>query len=138
MTTSSWGGAAGCVLAARLTEDPGTQVLLLESGGSDRRLTIAMPAAIPFVYQNKALGWNEMAGPEPYLAGQMIDEKRGRVLGGSTSVNAMIFNRGNARDFDGWAAQGLSGWGGRMCCRISVGWKTLPKGQAPRGAATGH
>ena len=104
-------GAAGCVLAARLTEDPGTQVLLLESGGSDRRLTIAMPAAIPFVYQNKALGWNEMAGPEPYLAGQMIDEKRGRVLGGSTSVNAMIFNRGNARDFDGWAAQGLSGWG---------------------------
>ena len=104
-------GAAGCVLAARLTEDPGATVLLLEAGGSDRRLTIAMPAAIPFVYQNKALGWNEMAGPEPHLAGQMIDEKRGRVLGGSTSVNAMIFNRGNRRDFDGWAAQGLPGWG---------------------------
>lgn len=104
-------GAAGCVLAARLTEDAGTTVLLLEAGGSDRKLTIAMPAAIPFVYQNKSLGWNEQAGPEPYLAGQMIDEKRGRVLGGSTSVNAMIFNRGNPRDFDGWAAQGLKGWG---------------------------
>ncbi|MBE2275367.1 MAG: GMC family oxidoreductase N-terminal domain-containing protein [Rhodobacteraceae bacterium] len=104
-------GAAGCVLAARLTEDAGTSVLLLEAGGSDRKLTIAMPAAIPFVYQNKRLGWNEQAGPEPYLAGQMIDEKRGRVLGGSTSVNAMIFNRGNPRDFDGWAAQGLPGWG---------------------------
>lgn len=103
-------GAAGCVLAARLTEDAGTSVLLLEAGGSDRKLTIAMPAAIPFVYQDKSLGWNEMAGPEPYLAGQLIDEKRGRVLGGSTSVNAMIFNRGNPRDFDGWASQGLSGW----------------------------
>lgn len=104
-------GAAGCVLAARLTEDAGTTVLLLEAGESDRKLTIAMPAAIPFVYQNKSLGWNEQAGPEPYLAGQMIDEKRGKVLGGSTSVNAMIFNRGNPRDFDGWAAQGLKGWG---------------------------
>lgn len=104
-------GPAGCVLASRLTEDPTTSVLLLEAGGSDSKLTIAMPAAIPFVYQNKALGWNEMAGPEPFLDGQMIDEKRGRVLGGSSSINAMIFNRGNPRDFDGWAAQGLKGWG---------------------------
>lgn len=104
-------GAAGCVLAARLSEDAGTSVLLLEAGGSDRKLKIAMPAAIPLVYQDKELGWNEQAGPEPYLAGQTIDEKRGRVLGGSTSVNAMIFNRGNRRDFDGWAAQGLPGWG---------------------------
>ncbi|KAF0175039.1 MAG: betA [Rhodobacteraceae bacterium] len=72
-------GPAGCVLASRLTEAPTTSVLLLEAGGSDRKLTIAMPAAIPFVYQNKALGWTEMAGPAPFLDGQMIDEKRGRV-----------------------------------------------------------
>ena len=107
------GGLCGCVLAARLSEDATTSVLLLEAGGSDRGLTIAMPAAIPFVYQNKRLGWNEQAGPEPFLDGLMIDEKRGHVLGGSTSINAMLFNRGNPRDFDGWAAQGLPGWGWR-------------------------
>lgn len=107
------GGLCGCVMAARLTENATTEVLLLEAGGSDRKLTIAMPAAIPFVYQNRRLGWNEQAGPEPFLDGLMIDEKRGHVLGGSTSINAMLFNRGNPRDFDGWAAQGLRGWGWR-------------------------
>ncbi len=104
-------GPAGCVLAARLTEDAGTSVLLLEAGGADTKLTIRMPAAIPFVYQDKSLNWGEQSGPEPHLRGLTIDEKRGRVLGGSTSINAMIFNRGNPRDFNGWAAQGLSGWG---------------------------
>jgi choline dehydrogenase len=127
-------GAAGCVLAARLTEDAGTSVLLLEAGGSDRKLTIAMPAAIRFVYQNKALGWNELAGPEPYLAGQMIDEKRGRVLGGSTSVNAMIFNRGNPHDFDGWAAQGLSDWGWQKVLPYFKRMETFSEGaSATRG-----
>ncbi len=106
-------GLSGCVLAARLTENAMNEVLLLEAGGSDRKLTIAMPAAIPFVYQNKRLGWNEQAGPEPFLDGLMVDEKRGHVLGGSTSINAMLFNRGNPRDFDGWAAQGLPGWSWR-------------------------
>ena len=104
-------GAAGCVLASRLTEDANTSVLLLEAGGSDRKLTISMPAALPFAYQDKSLSWNELSGPEPALDELQIDEKRGRVLGGSTSINAMIFNRGNPRDFDGWAKQGLTGWG---------------------------
>ena len=104
-------GPAGCALAARLTEDAGISVLLLEAGGPDRALKIAMPAALPFVYQDKSLSWNEQAGPEPHLNGLSIDEKRGHVLGGGTSINAMIFNRGNPRDFDGWARQGLNGWG---------------------------
>lgn len=104
-------GPAGSVLAARLSEDPSVQVLLLEAGGSDRSLMIDMPAAIPFVYQNKKLSWGEMAGPEPHLEGLTIDEKRGKVLGGSTSINAMLFNRGNPRDFDNWRDLGLSGWG---------------------------
>ena len=106
-------GAEGCVLASRLTEDPGTTVLLLEAGGVDSKLIMSMPAAIPFAYQHKSLNWGEFAGPEPHLTGPDIDEKRGRVLGGSTSINAMIFNRGNPRDFDGWAAMGLTGWGWR-------------------------
>ncbi|MGX5849253.1 choline dehydrogenase [Mesorhizobium sp. PL10] len=106
-------GPAGCVLCARLSEDGGTNVLLLEAGGTDRRFIISMPAAVPFTYQDKRLGWGEEAGPEPHLDGRMIDEKRGRVLGGSTSINAMIFNRGNPHDFDSWAALGLAGWGWR-------------------------
>lgn len=108
-------GPAGCVLANRLSEDPTVSVLLLEAGGSDRSLTIQMPAAVPFAYMNDKLGWGYQAGPEPHLAGRSIDEKRGRVLGGSSSINAMIFNRGNPMDFDGWAERGLTGWGWQDC-----------------------
>ncbi len=92
-------GPAGCTLAARLSEEISSTVLLLEAGGSDRKLTIIMPAAIPFTYTNPRLSWGEWAGAEPALIGMMIDEKRGRVLGGGSSINAMIFNRGNAKDF---------------------------------------
>src|SRR2546425_10356661 len=88
-------GPAGSVLANRLSEDPAVSVLLLEAGGSDRSLTIQMPAAVPFAYMDAKLGWGYQAGPEPHLGGRWIDEKRGRVLGGSSSINAMIFNRGN-------------------------------------------
>ena len=103
-------GPGGCAMAGRLSEDAGTQVLLLEAGGSDRKLTIAMPAAVPFTYTSPKLSWGELAGPEPHLSGRSIDEKRGRVLGGGSSINAMIFNRGNKRDFDGWAEMGHAGW----------------------------
>ena len=108
-------GPAGCVLANRLSEDPTRRVLLLEAGGSDRLLTVQMPAAVPFAYMSKRLGWGYESGPEPHLDQRMIDEKRGRVLGGSSSINAMIFNRGNPLDFDGWASQGLDGWSWRDC-----------------------
>jgi len=103
-------GPAGCVLAARLSEDESTNVSLLEAGGSDRKLTIAMPAAIPFTYMNPKLNWGEWAGPEPALDNLKIEEKRGRVLGGTSSINAMIFSRGNPKDFDGCAQLGLNGW----------------------------
>jgi choline dehydrogenase len=108
-------GSAGCIIASRLSEDPGTNVLLLEAGGSDRSLLIDMPAALPFVYQNKKIGWGYQSGPEPHLtgttsAGKTIDEKMGKVLGGSTSINAMIYNRGNPMDYDGWAEDGLPDW----------------------------
>jgi choline dehydrogenase len=103
-------GSAGCVLAARLTEDTATTVLLIEAGGSDRSPIIVMPGAIPFAYQRKKINWGIQSGPEPELHGRTIDEKAGRVVGGSGSINAMIVNRGNPLDFEGWASQGLSDW----------------------------
>ncbi|MFT9159459.1 MAG: choline dehydrogenase [Acetobacter sp.] len=108
-------GAAGSVMASRLSEDGQTRVLVIEAGGSDRHLIIDMPAALPFAYQSKKLGWGFQAGPEPHLGGRSIDEKRGRVLGGTTSINAMIYNRGNPLDFDGWAQNGLPNWSYADC-----------------------
>ncbi len=108
-------GTAGCILASRLTEDPDVTVLLLEAGGSDRTPIIAMPGALPFVYQSKRLGWGYQSGPEPGLGGRTIDEKIGRVLGGSSSINAMIFNRGNPLDYEGWAKAGLADWDFAHC-----------------------
>jgi choline dehydrogenase len=108
-------GAAGCILAARLSEDPAARVLLIEAGGSDRNPIITMPGALPFVYQHRRIQWGYRSGPEPELGGRTIDEKMGRVLGGGTSINAMIWNRGNPLDFDGWAADGLAGWGYADC-----------------------
>jgi choline dehydrogenase len=99
-------GTAGCIMAARLSEDPGVNVLLVEAGGSDRGLFIAMPGALPFVYQNTKINWGHRSGPEPHLNGKTIDEKAGRVIGGSSSINAMIYNRGNPLDYEGWAGTG--------------------------------
>lgn len=103
-------GSAGCIIAARLTEDPSVEVLLVEAGGTDRLPIITMPGALPFVYQSKRIQWGHESGPEPGLNGKVIDEKAGKILGGTSSINAMIFNRGNPMDFDGWASDGLAEW----------------------------
>jgi choline dehydrogenase len=108
-------GSAGCIVAARLSEDPAVRVLLIEAGGSDRNPIIAMPGALPFAYQSKRIQWGFESGPEPHLGGKRIDEKSGRVLGGTSSINAMIFNRGNPMDYDGWAASGLTDWDYAHC-----------------------
>jgi choline dehydrogenase len=108
-------GSAGCIVASRLTEDPAVRVLLVEAGGSDRNPIIAMPAALPFVYQNRRIQWGYQSGPEPELSGRSIDEKSGKVLGGTSSINAMIFNRGNPLDYEGWAAEGLPEWDYAHC-----------------------
>jgi choline dehydrogenase len=108
-------GSAGCIMASRLSEDPALRVLLVEAGGSDRSLIISMPAALPFVYQSKKIGWGYLSGPEPHLGGRTIDEKAGKVIGGTSSINAMIYNRGNPLDYDGWADGGLPNWDYAHC-----------------------
>ncbi len=103
-------GSAGCVLAARLSEDPAVRVLLLEAGPADRSWRIDMPAAVGSLLSGDRFNWNYRSDPEPHLDGRRLTHPRGRVLGGSSSINGMVYIRGHALDYDGWAAMGLSGW----------------------------
>ena len=102
-------GSAGCVLANRLSADPSTRVLLLEAGGSDRKLNVRIPTAFAKQFRSD-LDWDYTAEPEPNLIGRSIYLPRGRALGGSSSMNAMIYIRGHRSDFDEWAARGAEGW----------------------------
>jgi choline dehydrogenase len=103
-------GSAGCVLAARLTETPGVRVLLLEAGGADNSWRINMPAAVGSLLSSDRFNWNYVSDPEPFLDGRRLTHPRGRVLGGSSSINGMVYVRGHALDYDGWASGGASGW----------------------------
>jgi choline dehydrogenase len=103
-------GSAGAVVAARLSEDPSVSVLLLEAGPRDRHPLQAMPLAFPRVALGRIGTWQFESEPEPGLGGRRLAIPRGRTLGGTSSVNAMIAIRGNRRDFDDWAAQGADGW----------------------------
>jgi choline dehydrogenase len=103
-------GSAGCVLAARLTEDADVHVLLVEAGPVDRSWRIAMPAAVGSLLSSDRFNWNYVSDPEPGLDNRRLTHPRGRVLGGSSSINGMVYIRGHARDYDGWAESGLRGW----------------------------
>jgi len=103
-------GSAGCVLANRLSEDPSVRVLLLEAGGSDRSLNIKIPAAFPKQFHTK-LDWDFATEPEPSVDGRSLYIPRGKALGGSSSMNAMLYVRGRPLDYDTWEAQGAPGWG---------------------------
>ena len=102
------GGSAGCVLAARLTEDPDVRVLLLEAGPPDREPMIKVPAAFAGLFRT-ALDWNYEIEPQEHVGGSTY-WPRGRTLGGSSSINLMIYARGVAADYDGWAVAGCTGW----------------------------
>ena len=104
-------GTAGCVLAYRLSVDPGTSVLLLEAGGKDDWIWIHIPVGYLYCIGNKRTDWCYRTEPEPGLNGRAIGYPRGRVLGGSSSINAMLYLRGQARDYDEWAqVTGDPGW----------------------------
>ncbi len=104
-------GAAGCVLANRLSEDPGIRVLLVEAGGSDDRFLIRMPLGFLRAFRDPTITWGYTSEPEPNLNGRVLAATRGRVLGGSSSINGMFFMRGHSADFDGWRELGAAGWG---------------------------
>jgi choline dehydrogenase len=106
-------GSAGCVLAGRLTEDARSSVLLLEYGGSDRSIFIQMPAALSIPMNSKAYNWGYRSEPEPHLGGRRIACPRGKVLGGSSSINGMVYVRGHPLDFERWEEEGAKGWGYR-------------------------
>lgn len=104
-------GTAGCVLAARLTEDPAVRVLLLEAGGSDLYHWVQIPVGYLYCIGNPRTDWMMRTAEEPGLNGRSLAYPRGKVLGGCTSVNGMIYMRGQAADYDGWRDLGNPGWG---------------------------
>jgi choline dehydrogenase len=104
-------GSAGCVLAHRLSADPSRRVLLLEAGGHDRNPFIHMPAGLWQLRNNTRINWDYYTEPEPELYNRRLYWPRGKVLGGSSSINAMIYCRGVPRDYDDWAQAGAEGWG---------------------------
>ena len=103
-------GSAGCVLANRLTEDERHTVLLLEYGGSDRSLYIQMPSALSIPMNMPRYNWFYHTEPEPGLGGRSLHTPRGKVLGGSSSINGLVYVRGNPQDFERWAEEGAAGW----------------------------
>ena len=143
------GGSAGCALANRLSADPGTSVLVLEAGRRDWRFDvyIHMPAALSFPIGNRFYDWQYTSEPEPHMGGRRVYHARGKVLGGSSSINGMIFQRGNPLDYERWAADpGMERWDYAHCLPYFKRMELClagddhsgPEGTQGRGQYRGH
>jgi choline dehydrogenase len=138
-------GSAGCVLAARLSENPDISVALLEAGGSDKSLFIQMPTALSIPMNMPKYNWGFESEPEPYLDNRRLDCPRGKVLGGSSSINGMVFVRGHACDINAWEKLGAEGWNYAACLpyyRKMETWingaNSYRGGSGPLGVCTGN
>lgn len=103
-------GSSGCVLAARLSEDPDCRVLLIEAGGSEKRAIVSMPLAWFEAMKKPDIGWGYLSEPEPHCDNRRIPAPRGKLIGGCSSINGMMYSRGHPRDYDQWAQMGARGW----------------------------
>ena len=108
-------GSAGAIVASRLSEDPDCTVLLVEYGGSDASVFIRMPSALGIPMNSSKYNWGFESAPEPYLNNRRMNCPRGKVMGGSSSINGMVYVRGNATDYDEWESLGAAGWNYQNC-----------------------
>jgi len=130
-------GSAGCVLASRLTEDSAVTVCLIEAGPSDKSIFIKMPAALTFPIESDVFNWKFESEPEPELHDRVIGQARGRCLGGSSSINGMVYVRGSEKDYDHWRTLGVEGWDFADCLPFFRKMESFENGVDPARGADG-
>jgi len=130
-------GSAGGFLTYRLSEDPNLRILLLEAGPSDKHWTTRIPAGNRYTFEGGPRTWSFATEPEPYMNGRRLDQPRGKCLGGSSSLNGMVYVRGHPEDYAGWEADGAAGWGWEDCLPAFKSLERFVKGANDTRGGTG-